>query len=494
MNKKEEFGEKIEVEELFFKNHDVIVGDKVIEVPEEELNDRLNARLSVLRRKGKLPHILACASAVAFLMVLGFVLMVVNPDVRAFAEKVPVIGALINSFYRDTSIEQAKENGFIEMRDIVKEQDGLRFEVGELYFDGLRLAMNAKIYGERLNEYLKEGKQPFPNFSCNIVIEKDKGQKGILSELFKVREGDNNYIYSRMEKVFTESELNYILSNDRRFEVELYFSAGSSINSRLAIPVILGDFTGTKEEDKNTVYSFDENFPVRYINIGKILSSPTLSQMYYKVGMEEDTDFICFQDVYIADTEGRKYYGEQEDGIFRAFPDKNYIREGKDEFKKISGASSRSNIEPDGGFKLNIAPSFYLDGLKPDKLCFDGVHIKKRKKITLDLNSKFPQEITFDGKTVRILSAEYTDGKLIVKLYRDWTSREIEQLNVYYGEGPDDEEYYVDGVDDKFTIGRKKTDGDKREVALEKKDTYDITVEAQYEISKKVEIPLNNFF
>jgi hypothetical protein len=468
----------------------VTTEDEDIKIP-KELDDRLNMRLRKLKRKSKTIKLLSYLGTAAAFLILSTAIITINPTLRSFAEKVPVINTIVNSFYKDDSIEEAKNKGFIKMTNFVKEQDGFRFEIDELYFDGLRFSINTKIHGSKLNEYLKAKNNPIVN--CNYVISTEKnGQRGLMNELFKVREGDENYIYSRAEKVFTESELNYILNNNNQFEVKLWFR-GNNTESQLTIPVTLNNFTGIKKEEKNINYSFNSDFPIKDISIERIISSPTLSQMCYAVNMKENIDFLGFINPYILDTEGKKYNGES--GVFRTFFDENYVKEGKDEFIKLSGYHTISNFEAAGKLKLNITPSFYLDNISPNKFCFEGIHVKQRKKFNLNMKDKFPQTITFDNNIINILSADYNDQKLIIKL--DKASSDIEHINVSYGDVLDlesKETYPTEGIDNTyFTISSNKTDKDGNKVALGKKDSYTVTIEAEYVIHKKMEIPLKKF-
>ncbi|MDP4182725.1 MAG: DUF4179 domain-containing protein [Bacillota bacterium] len=478
----------------FNETINVIKGDADIEIP-KDLDDSLSMKLEKLKRKKKFPKKFASVWVAAVVLVIAVTTIVtINPTLRSFAERLPVIGTFVCKFYKDESIEQAQKSGFIKMTNLTKEQDGLIFDIGELYFDGLRFSINTKICGDKLSEYLNKGSYPILSCSYIISTDKDNGQSGMLSELFKVREGDKNYIYSRAEKTFTESEYKYILNNNKQFEVKILFEA-SGISSQFSIPVILSDYSGIISEEKNIKYNFNGDYPIENINIDKLLSSPTLSQMYYKVNMKKDTSFLGFQNAYIIDKNGKKYTGEQEYTIFKTFPDENYIKKGKDEFKKINGFSSRNTAETGDGFKLNFVPAFYSANSNPEKFCFEGLYIKQRKKVSLDLKSKFPQNITFDDKVVSITYAEYKNGKLSIVM--DKSTPDVKSIYVNYGDSLDPETkrlYYSEGIDNKFILGCNNTDKDGNELYLEKKDTYIITVEAEYVINKKIEIPLKNKF
>jgi|GEM_PF-6206668 len=462
----------------------VTTEDEDINIP-KELDDRLNMRFKKLRRKRKTIKLLAYLGTAAAFLIVSVAIITINPTLRTFA-----VNTIVKIFYKDNSIEEAKNKGFIKMTNYNKEQDGYRFEIDELYFDGLRFCINTKIHGNKLNEYLiKTKSNAIVDCQYIISVEKD-APKGLTSEYFKVREGNENYIYSRAEKVFTESELNCIINNNNQFEVKLRFSSNDN-SSELTIPVTLNGFTGIKEEEKNIEYSFNSDFPIKDISIKKIISSPTLSELCYEVNMKENIDFLGFINPYILDIEGKKYNGQS--GAFRAhFDDDNYVKEGKYEFIYLGG-SAGGYFYDTKKLVLNITPSLYLENKSTNKLCFEGIRIKQRKKYNLNLKDKFPQTLDFDNKTVKILSADYKDQELFIKL--DPTSSDIEHIYLSYGDVLDIESkqnFGAGGIDNTYFTISGQTDIDGNKFVLEKKDTYTITIEAEYVIDKKNEISLNN--
>lgn len=503
MNCKNDMNKMQEEQDVFFERHNIVVGDDNIKVP-EEFEGRLERRLGMLKPRVRSMRVLVYAAAAAFMLVSCTMLVYVSPGARTFAEKLPLVGNLISNLYRDDSIETAKKSGYIKVTDLVKEQDGLRLEVGELYFDGLRLSMDAKLSGIYMNQILSEEEKYKLSLKADIAYPGSSDANwGFVSKTFKVREKNERYTYSRIEKVFIEEELNNILDKNKEIEIildyEVYERPGIGAhmegktlkNGRFIIPVALSGFSGIKKEEKGIEYCFDNDFPVKSVGIKSILSSPTLSQLVYSMDMKENYNFLGLHNAYIEDEQGTRFKGES--GQMRFFSNRNFIKEGKDEFIEISGHNSASFIETDGRFKLDITPSFYDSSVKLKKLCFEGIDIMERKEFTLDLKGSFPQYITFGQNRIVVKSAEYKDGglRLMINKYepdfQEFGIQSIESIpNRQTGE------HMISGYNPQtgeYTVSPYGTD-DLHQVSLEKKDKYDLMVNAKYTIRKKVEIPL----
>ncbi|HOJ10850.1 MAG TPA: hypothetical protein PK733_09680 [Clostridiales bacterium] len=372
-----------------------------------ELEQKVNARISALKRPIPRARYIIAAAALFILAFIGSIRF--SPVIASYAAEIPGLAAVVDWLRGDSGIRNAREHGYGGISPVVIEQDGFILEIANVFFDEDRLRFSAVVTGPEIAGMLNKTDSMLPavqddSKSVQAGDElplKDKNDNLHLQFDFKdfdnmgyimTSHGQNSeYLAFDVEKAFEPGEASaFIEKQTDMLNLGLKIKNGKSEvyafdNIQLPFDASKFNFSDEYDQNKRIVLQHTE------IMIDSFIISPTRMKLDVSFNMEDGYFFTDFENPYLRDEKGNIYKGE---GI-------------------ISRHSSMNERI------MYFVPSTYFDR-KPEKLyfCFDGIRIgsEEGKSFTLSLEEKYPKKLLYMGKEISVTKVEWHEpGKLTVE-------------------------------------------------------------------------------
>lgn len=389
-----------------------------IDIP-DELDVRINLRISRLKKSKPIGKNITIV--IFSLIMISAVAIRFNPDINAYASKMPVISEIMSWFRSDKSAQYAKEKGY-NTYDLNVEKDGYKLYIKDLYLDKRNVDMKFAVEdkdGKYLNNI--QWKVTYPQF------------------IFGVDQGDDSHKVDPWQ----ESSITFPNIND--------FENMKTVKMKITI----------KKENKKLV-SFD-NIEVN------LKENPMLQVKKYAQDCKENFDIGEIEIEELQVLPGKmylKYKTISKDGFTRP-----WIRDPKlvDDKGNIYNSTSHSLIvnSQTGEEEEEFEPSFYFDTPpKKLKLVFADMRaLIMKDKFTIDVSKKVSKEIHDQGTDFTIYKVERDKEyfKVYVKSNFRLRNNEFPRLSIKRGE-----DYWEEGASGEDTTRNYTFTKGEAEKVLEK--------------------------
>lgn len=360
-----------------------------IEVP-ERLTLELGKKLKDIKPK-KSKYMLKGLVACGLFIVISYAAI---PSFRGFASDI------LNLLFSDAGVQNAADNGYIEIEGITKKVDDFILEVDNIFIDELRLSFdvtminpNVDLSGNNEEQYRLECKS---NKELSISgYYSDGEKKNSKRASFTIMGNGINELFEKQQETL-QLELVVLKENYVGSEEESYVGGHMLVGKGEFKTEVVGT-TKVNINIPKEIYSrkkvYEINKSIREddleIMIESLTVSPTMMYLDTKIDFNKVENTHGIYNISILSDSGYSY---------------------KDNLT-ISGMGKEGNSE----YRQTIVPSIYYDKGREITLKADGVIVQPEGvDVELKLDDKYPKKVEYFGSEMTIKNMVYKDGEINV--------------------------------------------------------------------------------
>lgn len=356
----------------------------------QQLDKRISKKIEKLKpRKRYIRNAMIACILILIVFISGINL---SPTFASYASNIPGLKKAVNFLKWDKGIQNAYENGYENVPEIIVEENGYVLKLKDIFIDEGRISLSAELHGEEINKIEEENKK-----STSFVDYHSLHIRLKFKDLHCISSSSSS---KELNNFFSQST-NYNLSNDNELR-KLLNKEIDYIEAEAIVYInddILYEFEKFKIPINNILlsksFNLEQKYSFEYGNLDfiKLDLNPTEMSIHMKIDgdMEDDNYRYSFDNIYLKDDKGKIY------------------------------ECNRTSI-CDNYYTLDFLPSIYFDEI-PDKLylCIDGLiaYTKLDKTYELSLNDNYPKTIKYGNENIIIKNVEYNidysgHGRLII--------------------------------------------------------------------------------
>lgn len=367
-----------------------------IEIP-ESLDPMLNEKLDSIKPKRN-RYLLKGLVACALVIIISYVSI---PSFRTFATEV------IKLLLLDSGVQNAADNGYIEIPGQTLTVGDFKIEVDNIYIDELRLTFDTRLTNPKVSfnydaqEYYRVECEQLEGLSVGGTYDNSEDKKSSKASIVISGDGIDQLLKNKEDKIDIELQIvkEYKEPGNDKESVnieDMMLLDGSEIKSE-----VVGSTKFTINIPKE-IYKNKKTYEINQmikneeveVNIKKLQVSPTMMYLETKIKTDIVEETFGLYNLSILSDSGYSY----KDSMF------------------LSGIGKENSED----YTQTIVPSIYYDKGKKVNLKADGIIVRPNDMdIEIKVDDNYPKEINYFGSDMSIEKVKYKDGELNVYIKCD---------------------------------------------------------------------------